>query len=57
MKTMNEIYLFPGYRYKQTGVFTYDWFKDGNKLGKKKSKDITHKFNTLLLYAMRSSNG
>ena len=57
MKKMSETYLFPGYRYKKTGVFTYDWFKDGNKLGKKKSKEMTHKLNTLLLNALRSSNG
>lgn len=47
---------FPGYSYKQTGVFSYDWWKDGNKLGGRQAQAMTLKLNKLLKDVLRTQN-
>ena len=47
---------FPGYSYKQVGVFSYEWWKDGNKLGGRKAQAMTLKMNKLLKDALRMQN-
>jgi hypothetical protein len=55
---MNNISdIFPGYTYKQVGIFDYEWYKDGNKLGKRKSKEMTMKFNKLMMDSLKAING